>query len=262
MSTDSPETEPPMSDTDEPREPTAALAAVDFTATTLRLVLSTPEQELIADERYDLPELDDEEAWAWEVGGRLSTLFARPEPLFALGIGIACPGSVDPIRGVLTESHAQPGWDDLHVVDAIRRHIDAPVVAMNRAHAALRGEMTIGAALDVNDVLYVSLREPQPTVATLAAGTIVRGAQHQPGLITADDPLQAIATTAAVLDTARLIIDVTPDEGEATISAMAEALERSGANAELVVSELANAAPLYGALEAASIVSFEGEREE
>lgn len=253
-----------MTDEDQP-EPAPALAAVDFTATELRLLLATPAREPIVAERYDLPTLADEEAWAWEIGGRLSTLFARDEPMFALGIGVACPGAVHPIRGVLTESRAQEGWDELHVVDALRRHIDAPTLAMDRAQAALRGEMTVGAALDVNDAIYVSFREPAPTVATLAAGTMVRGAHHRPGFLETDDlaeAMTALATAAAVLDTALVILDAPEEVVEAHAAALSDALTASGAGADLVISELDDRAPLFGAIEAASIVAFEGERDE
>jgi hypothetical protein len=242
------------------REPAPALVAVDFTADELRVVLATPAQEVIASERYALPELADEEAWSWEVGGRISTLFARDEPLFALGIGIACPGAVHSVHGVMTESRAQDGWDELHVVDAIRRHIDAPVVAIDRVHAALRGEITVGAALDVNDAIYVTFREPAPVAATLAAGTVVRGAHHRPGFIEDDDALAAIAASAALLDTAVVILDAPQEEADGLSEALHEALETSGCDASVVVSELGASAPLFGALEAASIVAYEGER--
>lgn len=252
-----------MTDADEEREAIPTLVAIDFTASSLHLLLATPEQELIANERYDLPPLEDEEAWAWEVGGRLSTLFSRDAaPLFALGIGIACPGAVHPIRGVMTHSRAQAGWDELHVVDAIRRHIDAPAVAMDRAQAGLRGEMTAGAALDLTDALYVSLGEPTPAAAILAAGTIVRGAHHRPGQIDGEDPVRAIAAVAAALDTALVVLNAPEDHVERLANAIQEALMASGAGAELVVSELGDRAPMLGALEAASIVAYEGEREE
>jgi hypothetical protein len=263
MTSDHSETGTAMTDDQNEQEPIAALVAIDFTATELRLLLATPKQELIANERYELPQLADEEAWAWEVGGRVSTLFSRDaEPLYALGIGIACPGSVHPVRGVITETRAQEGWGGLHVVDAIRRHIDAPAVALDRAQAALRGEMTFGAALDVTDALYLSVRESPPMAATLTAGTVVRGAHHRPGIIDTGDPAAAIAAIAAVLDTARVILDAPDDEGEGLGARVAAALEASGARAEVVLSELGDRAPTFGALEAASVVAYEGERDE
>ena len=251
-----------MSDDEEEQGPAPALVAVDFTATRLRLVLTTPEREVIANESYDLPPLEDEEAWSWEVGGRISTLFARDEPLFALGIGISCPGPVHPVRGVLTESRGQDGWDELHVVDALRRHIDAPAVALDRTHAALRGEMSLGAAIEVTDVIYISFREPTPTAATLAAGTVIRGAHHRPGMIDENSAVTSIATAAALLDTALVVLDAPEEQAEQLATALHEALGAASADAEVIISELGASAPLFGALDAAAIVSYEGERDE
>lgn len=261
-----------MTDGDAEQQPIAALVAVDFTADELRLLLTTPAQELIASERWPLPPLDDEAAWAWEVGGRISTIFARDgEPLYALGIGVACPGLVDPLRGVITESRAQEGWDDLHVVDAVRRHIDAPTVALDRAQAALRGELSLGAASGHNDVLYVSIRDDGPFAAVLVAGTVVRGAHHRPGLLPPADEdgtiqiealAASIADAAALLDTAIVILDAADEQVEAFANAVQEAAVDAGSMAEVVVSELGDRAALFGALSAAAIVSYEGERDE
>lgn len=261
-----------MSDDESQPEPIAALVAIDFTSDELRLVLTTPGQDLIANERFPLPALEDEAAWAWEVGGRISTLFARDrQPLYALGIGVACPGLVDPVRGVITESRAQDGWDDLHVVSAVRRHIDAPTVALDRTQAGLRGEMTLGAAGGHNDVLYVSIGADGASAATLVAGTIVRGAHHRPGLLPppAEDgtiDLAGLATwigdAAALLDTAIVILNVAEEQADALLSAVHDAAANSGAMAEVVVSELGDSASLYGALDAAGIVAYEGERDE
>jgi hypothetical protein len=261
-----------MSDDDPQQEPIAALIAVDFTADELRLLLTTPSQELIANERWPLPPLDDEAAWAWEVGGRISTIFARAgEPLYALGIGVACPGFVDPIRGVITESRAQQSWNDLHVVDSVRRHIDAPTRALDRAQAALRGEITIGAAIDYNDVLYVSVSDDGPSAAILIAGTIVRGAHHRPGLAPPADEhgtinfemLAAwIGDAAALLDTAIVILEAPEEQAKALLASVHKATAGAGAMAEIVVSELGDRAALVGAIDAATIVSYEGERDE
>ncbi len=261
-----------MSDDEPQQEPIAALIAVDFTADELRLLLTTPSQELIANERWPLPPLDDEAAWAWEVGGRISTVFARDgEPLYALGIGVACPGFVDPIRGVITESRAQQSWDELHVVDSVRRHIDAPTVALDRAQAALRGEMSLGAATGHSDVLYVSVSDDGPSAAILIAGTIVRGAHQRPGLAPPADEdgtvdLEVLAAwigdAAALLDTAIVILEAPEEQAEALLTAVHEAAAGAGAMAEIVVSELGDRAALFGALDAAAIVSYEGERDE
>ena len=78
----------------------SVLVAVDFTADALRLALTQVDGTPLGDERWDLPPLNDDEAWAWEVGGRIATLFAREgNGRSALAVGIAAPGPVDPVTG-------------------------------------------------------------------------------------------------------------------------------------------------------------------
>ena len=247
--------------------PGGALVALDFTGSELRLLLATPDQQPIASERWLLPELEDEEAWSWEIGGRLATLFAgRDDASFALGIAIACPGLVDPVRGVLTESRGQAGWDDLHVVDAVRRHIDRPVVAVDRVQAALRGEATTGDAWGQNDVLYLSARDGETTAAVLAAGRAVTGAHHRPGLVPESwgpDGLDSgfvadwIAGAAALLDSAVVVLDAAPDDAQQLLELTTEALVQSGAAAAVLVSKLGERAPLLGALSLARVAAYE-----
>ncbi|MEI6137499.1 MAG: ROK family protein, partial [Chloroflexota bacterium] len=140
-------------------EPTPVLVAVDFTLDEVRLALSPIGDEPMIREQYALPPLADEAAWAWEIGGRISSMFAHEgERRSAIGIAIACPGDVDEATGKMTHCPGRPEWDGLAVVDALRRHIDAPIVALDRTHAALRGEAEAGAASDATAAIYVSLR--------------------------------------------------------------------------------------------------------
>src|SRR5690606_7683498 len=89
------------------------------------------------------------------------------------------------IAGRLIRSvDGQESWDGLGVVDAIRRHIDPPVVAEHRTLAALLGESWQGAARGYDDVRYVSLRGV-PASAMLVRGSLVRGAHHEAGALPA-----------------------------------------------------------------------------
>ena len=121
--------------------PEPVLLAIDFTAETLRLLMVEPGGSPLGREQWPLPELADAKAWSWEVGGRIATFFARDdERRSAVGIAIAAPGAVDATTGTLLRSTGQGTWDGLAVADAVRRHIDAPVVAESRTVAALTGE--------------------------------------------------------------------------------------------------------------------------
>jgi hypothetical protein len=131
--------------------------------------------------------------------------------------------------------------------------------------------MSLGAAIHHNDVLYVTVSDDGPSAAILIAGTIVRGAHHRPGLAppadedgTADLEVLAawIGAAAAMLDTAIVILEAPEEQAEALLAAVHETAAGAGAMAEIVVSELGERAALLGALDAAAIVSYEGERDE
>jgi predicted NBD/HSP70 family sugar kinase len=258
-------------------EPEPVLVGVDFTASTLRLMLGTVAGEIVFRQDYPLPALEDEEAWAWEVGGRIAAAFAADgHQRWALGIGVACPGAVDTAAGILIESIEAPHWDGLHVVDAIRRHIDAPVVAIGRVEAALRGEAASGAASGAFDALYVSLAD-RPGSAILSSGRVVGGGHGRAGALPAfpaltegeplagDDLEQATALLAdavALLDPAIVVIHGPVEHAGPLSSVLSGVLEEMAPEVAVVAGALGDYAALLGAFQAASIVAYEGERDD
>ncbi len=252
------------------------LVAVDFTADEVRLVLADIDGDPLLREAYPLPPmLDDEAGWAWEIGGRISTAFAREgEHRSALGIAVACPGTVDPITGRIIRSTGRPGWTGLSVVDALRRHIDAPIVAMNRMHAAIRGEAEHGAAQGVTDAIYISLRGT-PDAAVMTSARVVAGVKAGAGALPSLpilDPAMAlegdalertaahIAELAAFLDPGVIILDGVEGHLGPLVPALQELLDDIAKGPRVVVSTLGDNAALLGALHAAEIIAFEGER--
>lgn len=257
------------------------LVAVDFTLDEVRLALAQIDGEPILREAYPLPPLPslaDEAAWAWEIGGRISTLFAHEGARrWAAGIAIACPGDVDGVTGKMTRCPGRPEWDGLAVVDALRRHIDAPIVAIDRTHAALRGESEHGGAADAADAIYVSLRG-MPAAALKSAGRIVRGARGGAGTLpdfplldpealvpqeTVEEIVGLLSDLAAFLDPAVVILEATDDHVGTLVPALQRAIDAvNGARPgpRVVASALGEDAALFGALGAAAIVAYEGER--
>lgn len=258
-------------------EPEPVLVGVDFTPSLLRLMLGTAAGEVIFRQDYPLPPLDDEEAWAWEVGGRISAAFAvEGQHRWALGIGVACPGVVDSASGILVESPEAPQWDGMHVVDALRRHIDAPVVAIGRVEAALRGEAASGAAANTFDAIYVSLHDG-PAAAILSSGRIIGGVNGRAGSLpafpelTAGEPLagddleQATALLAdivALIDPSVVVIHGEAEHAAPLASVLRGVLAEIAPDTTVVEGVLGDYAALLGAFQAASIVSYEGERDD
>lgn len=258
-------------------EPEPVVVAVDFTATELRLMMSDLAGQPLIRQLHPLPELPTEEAWAWEVGGRISTLFAAEgNKRWALAIGVACPGVVDGPAGRLVESDGQEGWDGLAVVEALRRHIDTPVVALSRIEAALRGEASAGAAASAYDSLYVALNQ-HPAAAMMSGGRIVGGGSGRAGALPAlpemvpgepldDETVQAaaslLADASALLDPSVIVLHGDPAQVDALIPILQGVLDEIAPGPQVVPAALGENAAILGAYHAAAIVAYEGERHE
>ena len=66
-----------------------ALLAVDFTEEQLSILLTSIEFETIYQDNWQLPKLESENAWSWEIGGRIATSFIQnKKPYYALAIAI------------------------------------------------------------------------------------------------------------------------------------------------------------------------------
>lgn len=71
-------------------------------------------------------------------------------------VGVACPGTVDGERGVVLYSNNLK-WEDLPLVELLKRHIPAPVRLANDADAAAYGEVLAGAAKDKENAILLTL---------------------------------------------------------------------------------------------------------
>lgn len=257
----------------------AVLVAVDFTADTLRLLMAEHGGGPLEREEWPLPELADEEAWSWEVGGRIATMFARAgDRRSVLALGVAAPGTVDPLSGRLVRSSGQAAWDGLGVVEALRRHFDAPVVAESRTMAALTGERWQGAAGGSGDVLYISLRG-EPSAAMVAGGRPLRGGHGHAGALPAapeldggptggpsdgasDQVLETItgllADATALLDPEVVVLDAEQEALERLVPLVQGVVDEVAPGPSVVASALGEQGALIGALLMAETVAYEG----
>lgn len=251
------------------------LVAVDFTADELRVLFTDPHGAPIEKGEWPLPPLPTEDAWSWEVGGRIATLFATEgSRRSALAIAVAAPGVVDPLSGTLTQSSGQREWDGLPVVEVLRRHIDAPIACESRGNAALIGERWHGAAGGSGDVLYVSLRGT-PEAALMAGGRPVRGARFsagslpampelQPGELIGDDDLETasglLADASALLGPALVVIDGEDEHTRRLIPLLQRVLDEVAPGPRVMAAELGDSAALLGAARIASTLAYEGDR--
>jgi glucokinase len=82
------------------------------------------------------------------------------------GIGIACPGPLDPFRGTLAEIGTLPGWQGGNLIEAIQPKFGVTVAVENDADAAALAEFQWGAARDARNIIYI-------TVSTGIGGGII-----------------------------------------------------------------------------------------
>ena len=251
------------------------LVAVDFSADELRVLFADLQGKPIERGAWPLPPLEDEHAWSWEVGGRIATLFAaNGERRSALAIAVAAPGVVDPLSGRLVDSAGQPAWEGLSIVEALRRHFDAPIACESRTLAALQGERWQGAAQTLDDVLYVSLRGV-PAAAAVVGGRPVRGARFAAGALPAmpeldpgqpisDEELETasglLADASALLDPDAVLIDGEEHHRSRLIPLLQRVLDEVAPGPRVIPSALGEDAALVGALRMATTLAYEGER--
>lgn len=73
------------------------------------------------------------------------------------GIGIGCPGPLDPLTGVIGEVGTLPGWEGGRLADAVGEHFGLPVAVENDADAAALGEYAWGATQTSGTLIYVTI---------------------------------------------------------------------------------------------------------
>ena len=252
------------------------LVGIEFTAEELRLALCEPGGAAVGQPgRFALPELSDEESWAWEVGGRIATAFAgEGSGRSALAIALAAPGPVDPVAGRLMAG-GQDGWEGLPVVEALRRHIDAPVALESRAVAGLLAERAEGAAQGSEHVLYLLLHG-EPGAAVLAGGRPLRGAHDRAGALPAIADLDEgarlggealeelavpLADAAALLDPELVVVEAPTRLRDLLIPVLRRTLAEVAPEARVAPAALGADAPLRGALAMAATLAYESGRE-
>jgi glucokinase len=72
------------------------------------------------------------------------------------GIGIACPGPVDPLSGVLGEVGTLPGWQGGNLCRALQKDFAVTVAVENDADAAALAEGKWGGAKEVANFIYLT----------------------------------------------------------------------------------------------------------
>ncbi|MEW5819200.1 MAG: ROK family protein [Cyanobacteriota bacterium] len=73
------------------------------------------------------------------------------------GIGICCPGPINPITGDIINPPNLPMLWNTNLIQLIKRYYKVPIKVENDANAAALAEILIGAAKNLNNILYVTV---------------------------------------------------------------------------------------------------------
>jgi glucokinase len=88
------------------------------------------------------------ESAAKEAGVRLRDLRA---------VGVASPGALDLVHGLVQEAPQLPGWNGVPLVDIMSKRLGVPVLLENDANAAALGENRFGAGRGTRFMIYHTL---------------------------------------------------------------------------------------------------------
>lgn len=94
------------------------------------------------------------------------------------GIGVGCPGPVNPLLGTINNPYTLPTWNNCNIVSPLRAALGVPAFLENDADAALLGEAFAGSARGCSSVVMLTFGTGIGT-AVLVNGRIYRGCQGE-----------------------------------------------------------------------------------
>jgi glucokinase len=150
-----------------------AVVGIDVGGTRIKSALVTPDGQVLAETVRTTPD---------RVGDQLGEVAAKEvveltarsgEAFDLLAVGVAGPGLVDEAAGIGVWS-ANLGWRDLDLRGGVAAHVDVPVAVGHDVRSGLLAEHRLGAARDVDNVLFVPLGTGLAS-AILCRGQLVTG---------------------------------------------------------------------------------------
>ncbi|MDQ0338670.1 glucokinase [Caldalkalibacillus uzonensis] len=74
-----------------------------------------------------------------------------------MGLGIGCPGPLNPYPGVVLSPPNLPGWEHIPLRDILSEAFNVPVYLNNDANAAVLGEYYYGSSKGTNNLIYMTI---------------------------------------------------------------------------------------------------------
>ncbi|GAA5030464.1 ROK family protein [Terrabacter aeriphilus] len=158
-----------------------ALLIADSGATGVRLAVTDLAGSVLEQSRLALDIAAGPEPWLGAVVDAFTALLADLHlgVTDVRGIGLALPGPVDSVAGMVVSPPIMTGWDRYPIRTHLAAHFDAPVVVENDANAMAIGEHRL-AHPEVSSMLMLKLATGIGA-GLIAGGTIFRGADGAAG---------------------------------------------------------------------------------
>jgi glucokinase len=80
-----------------------------------------------------------------------------PEDLDVLSIGVACPGPLDPINGIVINPPNIPEWNYFPLQEFLHDKFNIPIAINNDANLAAYGEYKFGAGKGYSNLIYLTI---------------------------------------------------------------------------------------------------------
>jgi glucokinase len=152
-----------------------ALAGVDVGGTKIQVVVTSPGFEVLGQSRGPTPVEGGPPAVVEALSALLDDARREAGVESVAAIGVGAPGTIEKATGVVARSPNLAGWmDPFPLGPELERRHNAPVCVDNDVHAGILGELRLGAARDMRDVLGVWF-------GTGVGGAVVLGGELRSG---------------------------------------------------------------------------------
>jgi glucokinase-like ROK family protein len=136
------------------------VAGIDIGATSIDVVLSDFSRNVISRKSISAIVRDGPQSILTKVSDILFQIFREnnlnPEKLTGIGIGV--PGPVDFSLGTVLSPPIMPGWDRFPIISTMQKSFPlANIVVDNDVNLMALGEVTHGAAKDVNNIIFLKI---------------------------------------------------------------------------------------------------------
>jgi glucokinase len=140
--------------------------AVDLGGTNIRAALVDDEGTIIEVKKTST---DGEKGWKHSINKLIELIESLNGYEDTIGIGVGCPGPLDPVKGLILKPTNLPLWDNVPLSDLLSFHFDKPCFVNNDANVAGLAEAFVGAGANHSIVQYI-------TVSTgIGGGLVING---------------------------------------------------------------------------------------